>query len=242
MLTSGTIGTVPALFAPPYQFSIPIPRGVPSGHYLIGVMGTPKSGSDPVFGTSVDVDVERPDNPRQLKSDGNSVNFDAVGSELPPGVTGAFADGSRVRLTASSLIGYSSDSPGIATVDWRGVVTAVGPGKATITITYGNRLTGSTSIQVPAYVPDPVTVDPSTTTLNASQTEKFAATLALDPALDQTVIWSISPALGSIDQTGLYTAPPSVASRQSVTVTATSVADPAKSASAQVWIVPLRQK
>jgi hypothetical protein len=60
----------------------------------------------------------------------------------------------------------------------------------------------------------------------------------MPPDVDPTVTWSISPQLGSIDQTGLYSAPSSVASWQGVTVTATSVADPTKSASAQVWVFP----
>ena len=64
------------------------------------------------------------------------------------------------------------------------------------------------------------------------------ASLAINPNLDQSVKWSIYPALGGIDDTGLYTAPSSVAARQSVTVTATSVADPTKSGSAKVWILP----
>ena len=48
------------------------------------------------------------------------------------------------------------------------------------------------------------------------------------------VTWSISPNVGTISQSGQYTAPPSIASAQPVTVTATSVADPTRSATAIV--------
>jgi hypothetical protein len=60
----------------------------------------------------------------------------------------------------------------------------------------------------------------------------------MPPDVDTSVTWSPSPPLGSIDGTGLYTPPASVGSIQSVIVTATSVADPTKSASAQVWVFP----
>lgn len=62
--------------------------------------------------------------------------------------------------------------------------------------------------------------------------------LSIDPTANQSVTWSITPQLGTIDQTGLYTAPASLASWQGVTVTATSVANPAQSASAQIWVFP----
>ncbi len=71
-----------------------------------------------------------------------------------------------------------------------------------------------------------------------SEAQRFVGAMALSPDVDQSVTWSISPQLGSIDQAGLYTAPAAVESRLKVTVAATSVADPTKSASAQVWIVP----
>jgi hypothetical protein len=50
--------------------------------------------------------------------------------------------------------------------------------------------------------------------------------------------WSISPLIGSISLSGLYTAPASVVSPQTVTVRATSVADPTKLATAPVVVTP----
>ena len=50
--------------------------------------------------------------------------------------------------------------------------------------------------------------------------------------------WSTSPSVGTVSSTGLYTAPSTIASQQVVTVTATSVADPTKSASASVTLIP----
>ncbi|HJT88231.1 MAG TPA: hypothetical protein VJ732_10255, partial [Bryobacteraceae bacterium] len=51
---------------------------------------------------------------------------------------------------------------------------------------------------------------------------------------DTSVTWKISPSLGSIGATGLYTAPGSATNYQAVTVTATSVADPRQSANAYI--------
>jgi hypothetical protein len=48
------------------------------------------------------------------------------------------------------------------------------------------------------------------------------------------VSWSIKPLIGNISSTGVYTAPVSVDTAKTVTVTATSLADPSKSASATV--------
>jgi hypothetical protein len=162
------------------------------------------------------------------------------GSEAPQSITGVFADGSLVGLEDSTYIAYSSDTPAVATVDWRGVVTAVAPGRATITITYATPSSGSILAKVPVAVPPPLLVLSESSFLYVSESEEFAAALAIDPNLDQSVKWSINPKMGSIDDTGDYTAPPSVALRQGVTVTATSVADPSISPSARVWILPGR--
>ena len=50
--------------------------------------------------------------------------------------------------------------------------------------------------------------------------------------------FTVSPQTGGINSSGLYTAPASIASQTTVTVTATSVADGTKSASATVTLVP----
>jgi hypothetical protein len=225
------------LFAPPYVFSLQIAPDASSGTYALTPFGTLKSGGD-VVGSDITIDVERADSPRQLRSELSVIYFHYVGDSAPTIVTGVFADGARVMLTRSTYIAYSSDTPGVATVDEQGAVTAVAPGEANITIRYGNASLGTTSIRVPVYVPVPITVIASTGSLYPLQTEKFTTTLFMDPNLDQSVVWSITPGVGSIDQTGLYTAPSSVSARVSVTVTATSVGDPTKSASAQVWIRP----
>ena len=79
-----------------------------------------------------------------------------------------------------------------------------------------------------------ITVSPLSITLGASQTYQFAATLS--GTTNTGVTWSLPPALGTISN-GLYTAPSIISTSQAVTITATSLADPSKSATAAVQLV-----
>jgi RHS repeat-associated protein len=80
-----------------------------------------------------------------------------------------------------------------------------------------------------------VTVTPPSATLYGGQTQQFTASVA--NSSNQTVVWTIIPAgVGTIDATGLYTAPATISTQQTVTVTATSLADSNKSASAAVTL------
>ncbi len=86
------------------------------------------------------------------------------------------------------------------------------------------------------FDPPGVTVSPTTVAVAPNQTQQFNAvvTNSTNPA----VTWSVSPSLGSISSTGLYTGPASLPTEQTVTVTATSVADSTKSGSATVTLLP----
>lgn len=77
-----------------------------------------------------------------------------------------------------------------------------------------------------------VSLSPSTVSLAPSGTQQFAATVS--GASNTAVTWSINPSVGTISSAGLYTAPSSILTSQTVTVTAQSVADPTKSAGALV--------
>ena len=97
---------------------------------------------------------------------------------------------------------------------------------------------GTGTISVPGAPPPSVSVgvSPSSTTLGASQSKLFTATVTGNA--NTGVTWSLTPAIGSLSN-GLYTAPSVISTPQSVTVTATSVADSSKSASATVQLAPL---
>jgi hypothetical protein len=71
-------------------------------------------------------------------------------------------------------------------------------------------------------------------TLGPAQSKQFAATLTNSTA---TVIWTINPAAGAVSSTGLYSAPTTIASALTVTVTASAGG---VSATATVSLVPFQ--
>ena len=87
-----------------------------------------------------------------------------------------------------------------------------------------------------APVPVSVTVTPPNTVLKQSQTQQFTATV--QNTSDLRVTWSIAPAVGTISNNGFYTAPSVMNAAQTITVTATSVADPSQSGSMTLSLKP----
>ena len=81
--------------------------------------------------------------------------------------------------------------------------------------------------------PVTMSVTPGSATLYANQSQQFTATVA---APSQLVTWSISPSVGTINSAGLYTAPSSISTSQTVTVTASSQIYPGSSATAGVTL------
>ena len=97
-------------------------------------------------------------------------------------------------------------------------------------------VTRTVSINVNPAAGVAVSVAPSSVTLGPAGTQQFSATVT--GSSNTSVTWSLSPSTGSIASTGLYTAPSSVSTQQTVTVRATSVADSTKSATASVIVKP----
>ena len=76
------------------------------------------------------------------------------------------------------------------------------------------------------YPENAVGAIPSTVTLYASQFQQFAVSGSGACSSTVAVTWTISPAdAGTINTSGLYTAPSSIVAQQTVTATATSRAD-----------------
>ena len=131
------------------------------------------------------------------------------------------------NLTSSSAFGSSVTGP-------------VSPAGATAqNWTYASTTTPS-NLALVSVTPAPpifVTVAPTSSTLYASQTQQFIATVG--NTTNTAVLWSIAPlGTGTITAGGLYTAPATISTSQPVTVTATSVADGTKSAAATVTLMP----
>jgi hypothetical protein len=92
----------------------------------------------------------------------------------------------------------------------------------------------ATAVVNPAKVS--LTVSPPSALLGPSQIAQFTAIVS--GAADTAVTWTSSPAVGTLSASGLYTAPASITTAQSLTVTATSVADSTKSAAAAITLQP----
>ena len=84
-----------------------------------------------------------------------------------------------------------------------------------------------TDTGLPPVVSVTVAVNPSTASLAANQTQSFGATVVGNT--NTAVTWSVSPAMGTVSPTGIYTAPAFIGVQQTVSVIATSVADTTKS-------------
>jgi uncharacterized protein (DUF1800 family) len=126
-----------------------------------------------------------------------------------------------------------------------GTATAAQAGNVPVTVTNPNPgSTTSAAINLLVSVPNSnikVTVAPSSVTLAADALQTFTATVA--GTTNEAVTWSVNTVslgnttVGTIDINGNYAAPDNMPMPNTVTVTATSVADPTKSGNATVTII-----
>jgi hypothetical protein len=93
---------------------------------------------------------------------------------------------------------------------------------------------------ITAAAPIMVSVSPAAASVRVKQTRQFTA--SVDGTSNTAVTWNVngisggSNATGTISTTGLYKAPSTVPRQGTVTVSATSVADPTKTGAASVTI------
>src|SRR5258706_11885769 len=127
----------------PASFSILIPQGTRPGKYMLTAWGT--TTANQLQASSITVDVERTDLPTSLTTNKTQISLRSEGQPLPLRISGKFADGSVVDVTASSNLAYTSSNTSVATVNNNGVVTAITAGSASITATYGQ---GTQSVHV----------------------------------------------------------------------------------------------
>lgn len=84
-----------------------------------------------------------------------------------------------------------------------------------------------------------VSIDPSSAQLSPGQSQQFTATVT--NSANGAVIWSTDPPnIGTLTQTGLYTAPailPEVSANRTITILAVSAADPTKRGSTMVSLI-----
>ena len=158
-------------------------------------------------------------------------HFDHIGDNIGIQLSGTYADGSKVELTHSTRTTYAPYYD-VATVDSDGVVTATHPGYGIIDIHHGQL-----DFVVQVWVADPVSVSPDWGVLHAGGTMQFVAQ-AEGATRDAFMSWSLGAGnAGSIDATGLYSAPSPISTPQTVTVTATDATNNAHKSST-IWLFP----
>lgn len=155
------------------------------------------------------------------------------------GKTQQFA--ATVTNTVNTAVTWSVSPSSAGSISSNGLYTAPSAitTQQTVTVTATSQAdsTKTASATVTLMPPIAVSVSPMSATLYGGQTQQFAATVV--NTNNTAVTWSISPAgVGTISAGGLYTAPATISTQQTVTATATSVADPTKAASAAVILMP----
>ena len=129
---------------------------------------------------------------------------------------------------------WSSSNPAVAAVT-DGVVTAVSPGTATVTVTTvdgGYTATCQVTVEAAEVDVTGVSLDRSEMTLVEGQTGSLVATVSPGNATDKSVIWSVDDdSVVNVDQNGLVTA----VSPGTATVTVTTV-DGGYTATCQVTV------
>jgi len=122
--------------------------------------------------------------------------------------------------------------------------TAISDSGSAFTIAISNSMgnvTSNTATLTVSATPVAITVNPNTAVVMAGSTQKFAGTVT--GTSNTAITWTVSGvgcagvACGTISTNGQFVAPASVPSPAAIIVKATSVADPTKSASANVTIV-----
>jgi hypothetical protein len=123
------------------------------------------------------------------------------------------SDGEAVSVIGDSrgrtgrIVTWASDRPAVATVDVRGVVTALRPGKATVTATSEGR-TGAVQVLVSEAVDGQLAVTPTSASLSVQESLDFDALLRTDGgSAPGTTIWSVNPeSRATVDADGRVTA------------------------------------
>ena len=147
-----------------------------------------------------------------------------------------------VLNSCTSSVTWSISPAGTGTLTTSGLYTApvniTTQQTVTVTATSQTDSTKSASAAVTLMPPVAVTVTPANATISdGGQRQQFTAGIINTSNL--SVTWTISPAgTGTIDVTGLYTAPSTIPTQQTVIVMATSQMDTTKSAAATITLVP----
>jgi hypothetical protein len=142
-------------------------------------------------------------------------------------------------VVASVTLTLSPTATGNLAIQFSNPVEALLDGTAgSITTADGIVNVTPNSVRAP---PAGMTLCPTAVSVGADETQQFTANFT--DGSNTAITWSLDPAIGTIKD-GVFTAPVLIPKPEpsSVTVTATSVADPTKSATAVITLVPFQFK
>ena len=137
ILAQDPLGFTQATNGHPLQFQLTIPSNTTIGAYDVGAMGTAPDGSV-VDSSPISLQVDTQYSAILSGTQPGVLRFSAAGERIPLHVIGTMPDGSRLDVTHSVQINYSSQNPQIATVDGQGIVTAAGLGSTYIVVSNSN--------------------------------------------------------------------------------------------------------
>jgi hypothetical protein len=136
---------------------------------------------------------------------------------------------------------WSLDAADPGTIDQTGLYTA--PSSidrlriVTVTATDNLHNTHRASVKIWLYPPATLSLTPKAISLGPSETHAFSAEVTNPP--NALVLWSLEPAdAGTLDRRGFYTAPASIASPRTVTITAQAMTEPPLTATATITLKP----
>jgi hypothetical protein len=159
-------------------------------------------------------------------------------ASLGAGQTAQFS--ATVNGTSNQQVTWGISPAGAGAISSSGLYTAPASVSSLQTVTVqATSVANSTAVgnATVTLTPVAVTVTPTSASLGAAQDVQLSANVT--GSANQQVTWSLSPAgMGVISASGLYTSPSSISIQESVTVTATSVADPTQSAAATITLNP----
>jgi hypothetical protein len=151
--------------------------------------------------------------------------------------TGTLISGQAVSIAEDTLgaaVYYTMDGslPSAASQPYSAPIALTSSGTISAVAIKNSLSSSIVSQNFKVLMPVSVALTPGYVTLVPAQTQAFTATVS--GSSNTAVTWSLNPTAGSISAVGLYTAPASIMTAQTVTVTATSEADSSKTASATV--------
>jgi len=122
--------------APPWDFPLQIPDHIRPGPYRVTAIGSNEPGQA-IQSAPITLLVEEPvDSPMRLDVQFHFMELRLGDTPALLDALGMFPGNRQVVLNQSIYTSFKSTAPGVATVDNRGNVTAVTPGKAKIIVTY----------------------------------------------------------------------------------------------------------